>query len=171
MLVSSHVCREDDKQSYPVYQVEDQAHGHAELLEVELAIVVDIGEVPHALELVVAEVAVLEHGGCLGTVEVRVAVGERAEDFPVLLNLILLDSSGRHCGRGGGRRGGQAGRRWRRWRRWGRSWWSSAAAAALLGAAVEGGSSQGAASRAWPERCIRPSIVTLPLYTSTTIHY
>jgi hypothetical protein len=73
---------------------------------------------------------------------VRVAVGERAEDFPVLLNLILLDSSGRHCGRGGGRRGGQAGRRWQRWRRWGRSWWSSAAAAALLGAAaVEGGRS------------------------------
>lgn len=47
---------------FSVQQVEDDAHGDAELFEVEVAVIVDVGQVPHALQLIVSQAAVLEHG-------------------------------------------------------------------------------------------------------------
>jgi hypothetical protein len=82
--------------THPVDQVEDQAHGHAKLLKVQLPVIIYIGKIPHALELVVPEVRVLEHGRCLGAVEVGGAIGERAEDFPVLFDFVLFDSTRCH---------------------------------------------------------------------------
>lgn len=76
--------------TYSVDKVEDQAHGNAEFLKVQVAIVVDIGEVPNLLELVVAQLAVLEHGGGLLAIQVRAALGQGGEDLPVALNLPLL---------------------------------------------------------------------------------
>lgn len=45
--------------THSIYQVEDNAHGDAELLEVQIAIIIDVGHIPHALQLVVSQAAVL----------------------------------------------------------------------------------------------------------------
>jgi len=85
--------------TYPVDQIENQPHGHAELFKVEAAIIVDVGEVPDPLQLIVAEVTVLQDRRSLCAVEKSAAVGQRREDFPVLLDLSLLDAFVRHgCG-------------------------------------------------------------------------
>jgi hypothetical protein len=93
--------------THAVDQVEDEPHGHAELLKVELAVIVHVGQVPHALQLVVPQMRVLEDGRCLGAIEEGAALRQRAEDLPVLLDLVLLYAIGRHCGRG--KRGKAAG--------------------------------------------------------------
>lgn len=75
-----------------VEQVEDDAHGDAELLEVEVAVVVDVGQVPHALQLVVPQPAVLEHGRRLLACQVFAAICPGREDVPVRLDLLCLDA-------------------------------------------------------------------------------
>lgn len=71
---------------YPIEYIEYQPHSDAELFEIQIAIVVDICEVPDALELAVVETAVLEHGRCLLACEELAAASPRREDVPVRLD-------------------------------------------------------------------------------------
>jgi len=81
---------------YPVDKIEDNPHRNAELLEIEIPIVVHVGEIPYPLELVIAQLAVLQYRGCLRAGEVGAAVGERGEDLPVTLDFPLFDLLGGH---------------------------------------------------------------------------
>jgi hypothetical protein len=46
--------------THTVDQVENQAHGNAELLKVQAAITIDICQIPDSFQLVVAQLAVLQ---------------------------------------------------------------------------------------------------------------
>lgn len=83
--------------SYTVDEVEDDPHCHAELLEIQHAIIVDIGQVPDPFKLVIPQLAVLENGGRLGTIQVCAAICKWREDFPVLLDFGLFYSLRGHC--------------------------------------------------------------------------
>jgi hypothetical protein len=74
--------------TYAIENVKDDAHGDAELLKVEVAVVVDICQIPYTLELVVPKAAVLQHRSCLLACEVLPAIGSGREDVPVCLNLL-----------------------------------------------------------------------------------
>ena len=76
--------------THAVYEVKDEAHGDAELFKVEVAIVVDVGEVPDFGELVFGELRVFEDGCGLGAGEVGAAAREGREDFPVALDFPLF---------------------------------------------------------------------------------
>ncbi|TLD30432.1 hypothetical protein PspLS_02716 [Pyricularia sp. CBS 133598] len=69
--------------THPVEYVKDDAHGHAELLKVQVSIIVDVGKVPHPLELIIAKSRVLEYGCRLLSREELGAVCPRAEDVPL----------------------------------------------------------------------------------------
>lgn len=60
---------------YPVDKIEDDPHRNAKLLEVEIPVVVHVGEIPYTLELVIAQLAVLQYRGRLRAGEVGAAVG------------------------------------------------------------------------------------------------
>lgn len=77
--------------AYPIDEIEDQSHGDTELFKVQLAISVQIRQIPHLLQLVIAKPTVPQHGGGLRVVQTRLAIGERREDLPVPLDLPLLD--------------------------------------------------------------------------------
>lgn len=81
---------EDSWGTYAIDQVEDNSHSNAKFLKVQIAVIVDISEIPNPLELVIAELAVFENGSCLGACEVCAAVGERGEDLPVSFDLPLF---------------------------------------------------------------------------------
>ena len=85
------------KTTYSVHNIKDDAHTHAELLKVEISVIVNIRYVPNALELVVPQAAVLEEGRGLLARKVRPAIGPRGKDIPVRLDLGGLDAR-RHCG-------------------------------------------------------------------------
>lgn len=85
--------------TYPVDQVKDESHSHAKLFKVQLSIIVHVCKIPNPFQLVVSKVRVLEHGGCLRTVEMRSAIAERAEDLPVFFDFVLFDAIRRHVGR------------------------------------------------------------------------
>ena len=80
-----------ENSTYAIDQVEDDSHGDAELLKVQVAVIVDVGEVPDPLELVVAQLAVFEDGGCLVAGQVGAAVGQGGEDLPVSLDFPLFN--------------------------------------------------------------------------------
>lgn len=82
--------------TYPVQQIENNAHGNAKLLKVQVAIAVDVGEVPYARELVIPQAAVLEHWRGLLAREELAAVGACRKDVPVCLDLLRLDPWGSH---------------------------------------------------------------------------
>ena len=46
------------RKTNPIDQVEDNSHGNAKLLEIKASIIVNIGEVPDPLELVISQLAV-----------------------------------------------------------------------------------------------------------------
>ena len=77
---------------YTVNQIEDQAHGNAKLLEVQAAITIDICQIPYSFQLVVAQLTVLQDRGCLGAIEMGTTIRKRGKDFPVTLDLPLLDA-------------------------------------------------------------------------------
>ncbi len=81
---------------YPVDEIEDNPHRNAEFLKVEIPIVVHVGEIPYPLQLVIAQLAVLQYRGRLRAGEVGAAVGERGEDLPVALDFPLFDLLGGH---------------------------------------------------------------------------
>lgn len=82
--------------TYPVQQIENDAHGDAKLFKVQVAIAVDVGEVPYARELVIPQAAVLEHWRGLLAREELAAVGACRKDVPVCLDLLRLDPWGSH---------------------------------------------------------------------------
>lgn len=65
------------KETYTIDEIKDDPHGHAKLLEVQAPVIVDVGQIPDPLELVIAELAVLQHGGCLSAREVLPAACKR----------------------------------------------------------------------------------------------
>ena len=81
----------DCSKTHPVDQIEDQAHGDAELLKVQVSVIVHVRQVPHLGQLVFGELTVFKDCGGLIAVEVGAAVGERGEDLPITLDLPLLD--------------------------------------------------------------------------------
>ena len=83
---------------HAVDQVKDEPHSDTKLLKVKLAIIVHIRQIPHALELVISQMRVLEHRSSLRAVEMGPPVAQRAEDLPVLLHFVLLDTVWRHGG-------------------------------------------------------------------------
>lgn len=87
-------------ETYPIHQVEDQPHRHAKLLKVQVPVIVHVRQVPHLRQLILGELAVLEHRRGLVAGEVRAAVGEGGEDLPVAFDFPLLDLLGGHdvCG-------------------------------------------------------------------------
>ena len=48
------------KCTYAIHEVKYDSHGHAELLKVEVTIVVDVCEIPDSGKLILAQLAVLE---------------------------------------------------------------------------------------------------------------
>ena len=64
-----------DKCTYAVHKVKYDPHGHAELLEVEITIIVDVCEIPDSGELILAQLAVLEDGSCLFSIKVSPTIG------------------------------------------------------------------------------------------------
>ena len=60
---------------YAIYKVEDDPHSHAELLKIQIAIIVHVSEIPDSFELVISQLAVFEDGGCLSAGEIFTAVG------------------------------------------------------------------------------------------------
>ena len=77
--------------AYPIDQIKDQPHRHAKLLEIQLPVIVHVRQIPDPFELVVTQLAIFEHRCGLGAVQVRAAVRERREDFPVPFDFPLLD--------------------------------------------------------------------------------
>lgn len=67
LTVSVPVCHNKSNwpKPYPIQTVKDQSHGDAELFKVQIAVIIDIGKIPYALKLVIAQATVLEHGCCL----------------------------------------------------------------------------------------------------------
>ena len=65
------------KKTYTIDEIKDDPHGHAELLEIQAPVIVDVGQIPDPLELVIAELAVLQHRGCLSAGEVFPAACKR----------------------------------------------------------------------------------------------
>lgn len=96
--VSCWVRDEGPWQTYPVEQIKNDAHGDAKLLKVQVAIAVDVGEVPDAGELVIPQAAVLEHWRGLLAREELAAISACGEDVPVCLDLLRLDPWGSHGG-------------------------------------------------------------------------
>ncbi len=82
--------------THPVHYVEDDAHGHAELLEIQIAVIIDIGDVPDALELVIPQATVLQERRGLFAGQELAAIRPRREDVPVCLDLLRLNPRG-HC--------------------------------------------------------------------------
>ncbi len=76
---------------YAIDEIEDYSHSNAKLFEVKAAIIVDVSKVPHPFQLIISQLAVFEHGGCLGSAEMGAAIGKRGEDFPVSFDFPLLD--------------------------------------------------------------------------------
>lgn len=48
------------KCTYAIHKVKYDPHGHAELLKVEIAIIVDVCQIPDSGKLILAQLAVLE---------------------------------------------------------------------------------------------------------------
>ena len=80
----------------PIDKVKDDSHRDAKFLKVELAIAVDVSQIPHSLQLVVAQLAVLQDRCRLSAVEVGAAVGEGGEYLPIPLYFPLLNLLVRH---------------------------------------------------------------------------
>ncbi len=78
-------------ENYAVDEIEDYSHSNAELFEVEVAIIVDVSQVPHPFQLIISQLAVFEYRGCLGSAEMGAAIGKRGEDFPVSFDFPLLN--------------------------------------------------------------------------------
>ena len=78
--------------TYAIHKVKNDTHGHAELLKVEITIIVNVCEIPDSGELILAQLAVLEDGSCLISIKVSPTIGQRREDLPVLLYLCLFYS-------------------------------------------------------------------------------
>lgn len=57
-----------------INKVKDYPHSHAKLLKVQIPIIVDIGEVPNPLELIISQLAVFEYRSCLSSSKVFAAV-------------------------------------------------------------------------------------------------
>lgn len=85
--------------TYAIDQIKDDPHSHTKLLKVQLPITVDVREIPHSLELVIAKLAVLENRGGLSAVEVGGTVGNRREDFPISFHFPLFNLFVRHGGK------------------------------------------------------------------------
>lgn len=51
--------------TYAIHKVKNDPHGHAELLKIEVTVIVDVCEIPDSGELILAQLAVLEDGSCL----------------------------------------------------------------------------------------------------------
>ena len=83
--------------AHSIQYVEDDSHRNAELLKVQVAIVVDVGQIPDPFQLVVPQPAVLQHGCSLLAGQELGAAGPRREDVPVCLYLLCFDL-GRHRG-------------------------------------------------------------------------
>lgn len=58
------------RRTYTVDQIKYDSHRNAELLEIQASVIVDVGQIPYPLELIIAELAVLQHRGCLSAGEV-----------------------------------------------------------------------------------------------------
>lgn len=78
----------------PVDYIKDDTHGDAELLKVQVAVVVDVGHVPDLLELVVAQAAVLQQRRRHLARQEFGTIGPGCEDVPVRLDLRGLNSGG-----------------------------------------------------------------------------
>ena len=84
--------------AYPVEYVKDDSHGHTELLKVKVSVIVDVGQVPHPLELIIAETTVLEdRGGLLASEELGTTCAS-GKDVPVGLDLLGFDLGRHGCG-------------------------------------------------------------------------
>ena len=79
-------------QTYAVDQIKNDSHRDAKLFKVQHAIIVNVGQIPDPLELVITQLAVFKDRGGLGAVQMCPAICERGEDLPVLLDFCLLNS-------------------------------------------------------------------------------
>lgn len=86
-------------ETHAIHYVQDQAHGNAELLKVQLSIVVYIRQIPHPLQLIISQCAVLQHRSCLLSIQMCSSARESGEDLPVFVDFRFLDALVRH-GRG-----------------------------------------------------------------------
>ena len=78
-------------ETYAIDEIENDPHSNAKLLKVQIAVIVDVGKVPDPLELVIAQLAVFENGGCLVAGQVGTTVGQGGEDLPISLDFPLFD--------------------------------------------------------------------------------
>jgi hypothetical protein len=96
LLKTVSSASEASRRTYTIDEIEYQPHCNAKLFKVEIAVIVNVGEIPHSLELVVSELTVLEHGSCLAAGKVSASSGQSREYFPVLFDLGLLYAFVRH---------------------------------------------------------------------------
>lgn len=80
--------------THSVHYVEDDAHSYAELLEIQIAVIIDIGHIPDLLELVIAQATVLQERRGLFAGQELAAIGPCREDIPIRLDLLGLDPRG-----------------------------------------------------------------------------
>lgn len=76
---SKCTCRQADlleSRTYPIDQIEYQSHRHAKLLEIQIPVIIHVRQIPDPFQLIVAQLAVLEHRCGLGAAQVRATVRE-----------------------------------------------------------------------------------------------
>ena len=83
--------------TYAIDQVKYDPHGNTEFFEVQVTIIIHVGEIPDSFELVIAKLAVFENRGCLVSGEMSAAIGERGEDLPIAFDFPLFDLLVGHC--------------------------------------------------------------------------
>jgi hypothetical protein len=67
----------DMEKTYSVDEVEDQPHCHAKLFEIQIAIIINIGNVPDTLQLVISQLTVLENGSSGSSGQILVVACKR----------------------------------------------------------------------------------------------
>lgn len=88
-----------DVQTYTVDEIEYYPHSDAELLEIQLAIAVDIGQIPDTFELVITELTVFEYRSGLIAIQMSRTIRKGSKYLPIPLHLPLFNLLIRHCRR------------------------------------------------------------------------
>lgn len=71
----SPAASQERRETHAIHKVKNDPHGHAELLKVEVPIIVNVCEIPNSRKLVLTELAILEDRSCLISAQVGTTIG------------------------------------------------------------------------------------------------
>ena len=80
-----------DVQTYPVDEIKYYSHSDAEFLEIQLAIAVDVGQIPDTFELIITELTVFQYRGGLIAIQMGRTIGKGSKYLPIPLHLPLFN--------------------------------------------------------------------------------